>query len=144
MAERLEYLVETDFLFGLRPSDGLNGCVTSTLERQLEGGLRLVISGASPVEANAVMASQGLAEKQIGEAASLMGISLQKYGLERYTEITIGDVQRASCLRWEHRKLTYFDSLHAAIAERRGVTILSSDPIYRDLGVKWMDLREMT
>lgn len=143
MAERLEYIVETDFLFGLRPSDRLHDLVTAALQKNLKGELRLIVSGASPIEANAVMASQGLAEKQIGEAFSLIRTTLQKHRLERYTWITISDVQNASSSRQRLRGLTFFDSLHAAISSRMGAPVLSSDPIYRDLGAKWVDLRDM-
>ncbi len=143
MAEKVEYLIETDFLFGLRPSDGLNRAVKRALQRNFEGELGLILSGASPIEANAVMASQGLAEERIGEAFSLFNVMMCKHRLERYSWVTISDVQEASNLRRKLRRLSFFDSLHAAISARVGLPILSSDPIYRDIGVKWVDLRGM-
>lgn len=143
MAEELEYIVETDFLFGLRPSDRLHDCVVSILRGNIEGEVRLSVSGASPIEANAVMASQGLVEDRIGEAFSLIGATLRKYRVRRYTSITVPDVEDASSLRRRLRGLTFFDSLHASISGRLKVPILSSDPIYRDLEVEWVDLRDM-
>ncbi len=140
MAKGPEHVVETDFLFGLRPSDRLHDSVTSVLEMNLQGKLRLIVSGASPVEANAVMASQGLSEDEVGEALSLIRVTLERYQVSNYTRITISDVQDASVLR-RARGLSFFDSLHAAIATRRGVPVLSSNPIYRDLDIEWVDLR---
>jgi hypothetical protein len=141
VAQRQEYVVETDFLFGLRASDRLHSSVCSAMMRHVEGGLHLLVSGASPVEANAVMASQGVPQEDIVEAFSLIATTLQKHRVERFTCITISDVQDAMSSRQSRPSLTFFDSLHAAISKRMDLPILSSDPIYRELGVEWVDLR---
>jgi len=141
VARRPEYIVETDFLFGLRASDRLHSSVYSALMRHVEGGLHLLVSGASPVEANAVMASQGVPQEKIAEAFSLISTTLEKHRVERFTCITISDIQDAMSSRETRPSLTFFDSLHAAISKRMDLAILSSDPVYRDLGVEWVDLR---
>jgi predicted nucleic acid-binding protein len=109
--------------------------------RHIEGGVHLLVSGASPVEANVLMASQGVPQKGIAEAFSLIAATLQKYRVERFTCITIADVQIAASLIQSRPSLTFFDSLHAAISKRMDLPILSSDPIYHELGVEWVDLR---
>ena len=88
-----------------------------------------------------MMASQGVAQEDIVEAFSLIATTLQKHRVESFTCITIPDVQDAMISRQSRPNLTFFDSLHAAISKRMDLPILSSDPIYRELGVEWVDLR---
>ena len=89
------------------------------------------------------MASQGLGEEDMGRAFSLIGTTLAKHKLQSYTSITLSDLQFATGLRQKTRSLTFFDSVHAAISTRENIPILSSDDIYRDLGVKWVDIRKL-
>jgi len=79
----------------------------------------------------------------MGEAFSLIGTTLAKHKLDSYTCITLSDVHLATTLRKKSRSLTLFDSVHATVSAREDVPILSSDSICRDLGVKWVDLREL-
>jgi len=117
--------------------------VTRALGSNLDGELHRPVSAPSPIEAHAIMASQGLGEEDMGRAFSLIGTTLAKHKLQSYTSITLSDLQFATGLRQKTRSLTFFDSVHAAISTRENIPILSSDDIYRDLGVKWVDIRKL-
>lgn len=143
MARGPEYIVETDFIFGLRQGDRLHDHVSVALERNLEGEVSLCISGVAPIEANAAMASQGICERRIGAAFLLINKVLEKNGIESYTKVTVPDMELALNLRQKGPSLTFFDSLHAAISKRTDIPILSSDPIYDSLDVTWTDLQDI-
>lgn len=143
MVEGGKFIVETDFLFALRPSDDLHAQAKEALQRHQEGDFKLKVSGASPVEANAVMASQGLAEKEISEALSLMETDLASYGIDQYTKITISDIWKSSGFRQKVKPLTFFDSVHAALSARNETPLLSSNPIYKDLKIGWKNLHNL-
>lgn len=143
MAKGREFIVETDFLFGLRPSDELHNQVKEALERNLENKFELRVSGVAPIEASAVMSSQGADENKISEGLSLIEADFGKYDLKKYTIVTISDMRASFDMRQIHEDLTFFDSIHAAISDREGVPILSSDPIYEDTTVEWENLREL-
>ncbi len=144
MARGPEYLVETDFIFGLRQGDRLHDHVSAALERNLEGEISLCISAVAPIETNAVMASRGVSEHRISAAFLLINKVLEKNGIESYTKIKIPDMEFASNLRQKLNRLTFFDSLHAAISKRMDIPILSSDPIYDSLDLIWVDLQDFS
>jgi len=45
-------------------------------------------------------------------------------------------------LRSQHSELSFFDSLHAAVSKRVDLLLLSSDPIYKKIGLKTLSFDE--
>jgi predicted nucleic acid-binding protein len=119
-------LVETDFLFALRPSDPIHKAVLELLEDSAKGILKLYISPVSPVEASLVMKAAGLGDEDISTALRAMDGSVRKYSSPLHTELTLADVAEAAELRRKHG-LTFFDSIHASVSLSRGLTYISGD-----------------
>lgn len=143
MADEGNLLIETDFLFGIRENDELNPLVEKALNQHREGKLDLTVSGAAPIEAHAVMDSQGVDQSTISKALSLMESRLVQEKIDEYTDITLTDMSAATRLRNEIGELTFFDSIHAAISTRTQTPILSSDPIFRETRATWVNLTEI-
>lgn len=143
MVEERKRIVETDFLFGIREDDDLNPFVEKALEQHREDKLDLTVSGAAPIEAYAVMASQGVDQSTISEALSLMESKLVQEETDEYTSVTLSDMSTAARLRSKIGELTFFDSIHAAISSRKQTPILSSDPILKETEATWVNLTEI-
>lgn len=143
MADERKLIIETDFLFGIREDDDLNPFVEKALEQHQEGKLDLTVSGAAPIEAYAVMASQEVNQSTISEALSLMEAKLVQEETDKYTNVTLSDMSTAARSRNEIRELTFFDSIHAAISSRTQTPILSSDPILKETEATWVNLTKI-
>ncbi|MEA2089709.1 MAG: hypothetical protein U9O89_02995 [Thermoproteota archaeon] len=138
--ETPRYLVETDFLFGLREKDPLHQNVMKALVDHKEGRVRLTLSSASPLEVMVVALSQGVQLEQLATAIHLMDVELSANKVHRYLSPSLGDIRTSLRMRLENKELTLFDSLHAAAAKNNSLCMLSSDSIYDSLGVNRKDL----
>jgi len=123
--------VETDFLFGLSAGDKLHRYVIRWLEGSRKGLFKLVVSGASPVEAAVAMLSKGFSAARAQEVLEAMSEELELYGAASFTELSLEVVARAMQLREKHEELGFFDSLHVAAAATSGAALLSSDAVVR-------------
>ena len=133
-------LIETDFLFGLRESDGRHPKVALALDAVKRGELRLTVLSSAVLEARAVLYSRGLSPARCEEAMSLIDSALAEGGVSEFMATRFSDVVVAEHLRRLHPGLGYFDSLHAAPAKRFGVPILGSEGVYGRIGVPFIDL----
>lgn len=124
-----EYLVETDFLFGLRAGDRLYEHVMRALAKSRRGELKIAVLSSAVVEARAVLHARGLEPSEVETALALMGAEL-------------ADAVFAERLRAEHPSLGFFDSLHAAVAARRRRPLLTADGVYEEVGLEVRSLRE--
>lgn len=129
MSEKI--LVETDFLFALRPSDPIHEAVLTLLEDSAKGVIRLHISPVSPVEASLIMKGAGLDDRDISIALKAMETSVRKYSNPSYPELSLSDVALASELRQKHG-LTFFDSVHASVSLSKNLTYVSNDATARE------------
>ncbi len=122
-----EFLVETDFLFGLSAKDKLHPYVMKLLSRCRRGEVRVVVSSAAPLEVMLVLLSRGFDVGTVARVLKLMSTKLTEYRVSTYAPITPEAAARASELRVKYRALTLFDSIHIAIASEVGLTLLTSD-----------------
>lgn len=136
-----EYLVETDFLFGLRAGDRNFEAVAGALRSCKSGAIKLSIPSSSVVEARAVMYSKGLKPNEVEVALGLMGAILAEHGVMDFIQLELADAVYAERLRIENPHLGFFDSLHAAVAARRRKTLLTSDKVY--IGITSLKVRDL-
>ena len=136
-------LVETDFLFGLRSGDRNHEGVARALSMSREGSLEVSVLSSAVVELRAALYSKGFGPRQVEDAVTMMDAALVGSGVEDYVESRLSDVVLSEIMRAQFSELTFFDSLHAAASKRTGVPLLSSDPIYRRIGVDSMSYDEL-
>jgi hypothetical protein len=127
--------VETDFLFGLRSGDRNHRGVARALSMSREGSLAVSVLSSAVVEARATLYSKGFSYREVEDAVALMDAALAGSGVNSYAESRLSDVVLSEIMRAQFSELTFFDSLHAATSKRLGVSILSSDPIYKRIRV---------
>lgn len=133
-------IVESDFLFGLRKSDSRHAKVMAALEMHQQGKLRISLLSSAVLEVRTVLYSRGLQCDDIEEAFTLIAGLLAEYGIDDALPLELADVIVAERLRLDEPGLTFFDSLHAAISKRRGLTLLSSEGAYKRLGLPVIDI----
>lgn len=138
-----EYLVETDFLFGLRAGDRLHEHVMRALAKNRGGELKLAVPSSSVVEVRAVLYSRGFKPSDVESILALMDAKLAEYGVRDFVELELADAVFAERLRVERSFLGFFDSLHAAVAVRRRRPLLTADEVYAKVGVTVRDLHEL-
>ncbi len=133
-------LIESDFLFGLRLSDKRHRRVRRALVAHRNGDLQLRVLSSAVVEVRAVLYSRGLGPAESEDALSLMDATLAGYGVREFLPVEMADVVVAERLRLQYPGLGFFDSLHAATSRRLALPILSSEGIYRRIGISTLDL----
>lgn len=119
-------LVETDFLFALRPSDSLHEAALNLLRDSSRSTVRLYISPISSVESSLVMKASGLKDKEISRALKAMEDAVRGYTMPLYPELSLTDLALAAELRDKHG-LTFFDSIHVSVALSKRLTYVSND-----------------
>ena len=127
-----EYLIETDFLFGLRTSDKFHSIINQTLEQVKEGKVKLKILNSAIFEVRTVLYSQGKSPDDISKILVFMKSKLDEYSIEE-EPILFDDFILADSLREKYKELTFFDSLHAAVSQRRKLSIYGSDRVLKKL-----------
>ncbi len=138
-----KFLVETDFLFGLREGDRVHDKVSKALRLHRSGEINLSLLSSAVVEFRVVLYSHGLGPGAVAEAAGLALAELADAGVRECVEVSLEDLVIAERLRQEHEELGFFDSIHAAAAKRRRTPLLSADEIYSRLGIPFLNLEEL-
>lgn len=136
-------LVESDFLLGLRKSDKHHSRVMRLLGMHSSEEIIVNILSSAVLEVKSVLYSQGIRSETVEESLSLMDQILLDYGVNEYVALTLSDAVLAENMKSEFTQLTFFDSLHAAAAKRLGLLIVSSDPIYRKIGIPSLGFYEL-
>lgn len=121
------YLAETSLLFGLNAKDKLHPHVVKILKLHHKHAIRLYISSAAPIEAILVMRSRGISHENIIRALELMNAKLVEYNASTYVPVTLHTIRIAEELRSKHPILTYFDSIHIALAAENNLILITSD-----------------
>jgi len=86
-----------------------------------------VVSSAAPLEASLVLLSRGMQHSTVSRALRLMRDKLAEYRVSTYAPLSLESTAFAAELRSRHPELTFFDSLHIAIAATLGIPLLTSD-----------------
>ncbi len=136
-------VVESECLLGLRKGDRNHEDVTRALHMHKKGSLHLRILSSAVIEVRAVLYSKGISFPQVEDVISLIDAELNDFGVKSYVPIRLSDIVLSERLREEFPRLTFFDSLHAAISKRLGLSLLSNDPIYNQVGVQAVKFGEL-
>lgn len=121
-----KFLIETDFLFGLRPSDRLNKHINSFILDIKNSRELIILSGASLIEVPLVLLGEEKSNLIVQETITAMKLALQS--LTKYTiqNFEFSDIITAFRLRKDYNT-SFFDSLHIATALNSNLTLLTSD-----------------
>lgn len=121
-----KYLIETDFLFGLRSSDKLHQRILAFISELDQSRKNLFLSGASIVEVPLVLLGEGKSNSIVQQTISVMKTAL--YGLTKYSvqNFQFNEMLTAFSLR-EKYNTTFFDSIHLATALNNDLVLVSSD-----------------
>lgn len=137
------FMVETEFLFGLQPKDRHYDTITSILEAYAATKpFTLYYPVSALVEVREVMASHGKSATERLHTLTLMkakGVSSQLLEIG----LSSDDLILCEDLLMQHRFLTLFDGLHAAVSLNNRVPIVSNDEVYNRLGIKRLSFEEL-
>ena len=109
-------LVETGFLLALNPNDKNHGWALDLLRSAKRGICALYISPAAPIELSLIMKSRGYSHEAIAETLATMEDAIMLYTRPDFAVLRLEHLQLAAHLRSKYSELTFFDSIHAAIA----------------------------
>ena len=124
-------LLETGFLLALNPNDRNHRWALDILARARRGELEIGISPAAPVEVSLILRSGGMNDSSIAEVLRAMEEAISLYTTPRYYELTLHHLSYAAELRARYSDLTFFDSIHAAVAIINRLTYMDLDPVVR-------------
>ena len=68
---------------------------------------------------------------------------LVAYGVDEFVPVELSDVIIAERLRNDEKSLSFYDSLHAATSKRLNAKLLSSEGVYRRIGLEAIDLDDL-
>jgi len=137
-----DFMVETEFLFGFQPKDKHYDVVSTVLRTYTATKpFSLYYPVSALIEIRGVMASH---KKDAAERlnaltfikANAISLGLHEIGLSSDDLILCED------LLMQHRSLTFFDGLHAAVAVNNGFSLVSNDQVYDALGFKRLSFRD--
>jgi len=127
------YLLETGFLLALNPHDRNHQWALDILAQARRGKIEICISPAAPIEVSLVLRSRGLASDLIAEILRAMDEAISLYTRPRYCSLTLQHLSYAAELRVKYANLTFFDSIHAAVAVIDKLEYMDLDPVVRDV-----------
>jgi hypothetical protein len=128
-------LLETEFLFAVRPGDRLHGIAAKILLASKSGRPAFRFLGSAIWEMRTVLYSQRKKPNEIYRALAYTKRVLSNHRVDEEPIVT-DDHIRADRLREQFPFLTFFDALHAATALGRRQILVSNDPVYDRVGVR--------
>lgn len=120
-------LLETGFLISLNPRDKNHEWAIGILRNAKSQRIRIFISPASPIELSLILKSRGLDDSEIENVLKAMDSIVRKYSRPLYPPLTMECTAYAAKLRKRYN-LSFFDSIHAAIALKEDLTYYDLDP----------------
>ncbi|MEB3778962.1 MAG: PIN domain-containing protein [Desulfurococcales archaeon] len=126
-------LLETGFLLALNPNDKNHEWALEILTKARNNELGICISPAAPVEVSLILRSRGLSDDRVSEALRAMEEAISLYAKPQYCSLTLQHLSYAAELRVKYRDLTFFDSIHAAVAIMERLLYMDLDSIVRDI-----------
>jgi predicted nucleic acid-binding protein len=129
------YIVETEFLFGLRTNDRWHKQVSEIINLHKIGKIKsLYCSTSAFLEVGVVLQAHGFSTDHIENVLFLMKQKTMETDIKEI-ELTSDDVIRVYELLTEY-DIEYFDALQAAVALGRNATLVANDQIFETIGVK--------
>jgi len=136
------YIVETEFLFGLRTNDRWHKQVSEIIKLHKIGKIEaLYCSTSAFLEVGVVLQAHRFSAEDIEEALFLMKQKTMETNIEEI-KLTSDDIIRLYELLTEY-DIEYFDALQAAVALGRNATIVANDKIFKAIGVKAVTFDEL-
>jgi hypothetical protein len=135
------FMVETEFLFGFQPKDKHYDVVSNVLKAySSKKPLPLYYPVSAMVEIREVMASHEKGSEERLNALTYIKAKATSFGL---SEIGLSSDDLILCedLLAQHRFLTFFDGLHAAVALNNKFVVISNDETYDKLGIKRLSFK---
>ena len=126
-------LLETGFLLALNPSDKNHQWALNILTKAKRNELEVCISSAALIEISLILRSRGMSDKIIAEILRTMDDAISLYIKPHYCKLTLQHLSYAAELRVRYQDLTFFDSIHAAVAIVDRLVYMDLDPIVRDV-----------
>ncbi len=122
-------LVETGFLLALNPKDRNHEWALRLLRNAKHGVCMVHISPAAPIELSLIMKSRGYSDEAIAETLAAMEEAIMLYTRPSFAALRLDHLQLAARLRSKYPELTFFDSIHAAIAIMDNYEYADLDPV---------------
>ncbi len=126
-------LVETGFLLALNPKDKNHEWALELLRTAKRGICALYVSPAAPIELSLIMKSRGYSDEAIAETLVAMEEAIMLYTRPNFAMLRLEHVQLAARLRSKYSELTFFDSIHAAIAIMDNYHYSDLDPVVAEI-----------
>ena len=124
-------LLETGFLLALNPRDRNHEWALRLLNAAGRDEVQIYVSPAAMIELALIMRSRGVSDSLIAAAFRAIEDAISRYTKPHYPLLTIEHLAYASELRAKYRELSFFDSIHAAIAVIDGLDYMDLDALVR-------------
>jgi len=136
-------MVETEFLFGFQPKDKYYSLVTEILEiYKAEKPFSFHYPVSALLEVREVMAGHAKGSTERLSALTFMKVKAASYGIKEIGLFS-DDLVLCEDLLTQHRALTFFDGLHAAVTLNNSFSIVSNDQVYDNVGVKRFSFKNL-
>jgi len=101
------------------------------LDEARRGEIHIYISPAAMIELALILRSRGIGNDLAVAAFRAIDDAIRQYTKVHYPPLTLEHVAYASELRAKYRDLSFFDSIHAAIAVSEGLNYMDLDGLVR-------------
>ncbi|MEM2994762.1 MAG: PIN domain-containing protein [Candidatus Bathyarchaeia archaeon] len=136
------YIVETEFLFGLRTDDKWHKQVSKIIELHKKGRITPLFSCASAfLEVGVVLQARGLSAKNIENVLFLMKHQMAQANIVEI-ELNSDDIIRMYELLKSYN-IEYFDAMQAAVTLGRNATLITNDETFKQIGIKVISFQEL-
>jgi predicted nucleic acid-binding protein len=129
----VKILVETGFLLALNPRDRNHKWAMGVLEDFRRRRVLLHISPVAPLELALILRSRKVSDNEIRRVLQALDTIVSRYGRPGYPPIDLKTAALAADLRSRHRELTFFDSMHAAVAIANDLVYYDLDEVVKDV-----------
>jgi len=136
------YIVETEFLFGLRTDDKRHKQVSKIIELHKNRKIEPLFSCASAfLEVGVVLQAHGYPAEQIEDTLFLMKQKMAETNVGE-VELTSDDTIRLYELLRRY-DIEYFDALQAAVSLGRKATLIANDETFKQIGIETISFQEL-
>lgn len=129
----LKVLVETGFMLALNPRDRHHEWAVKVLEEARRREILLHISPIASVELSLIMRARGFSDEDVARVLRALDTIIERHTKPRYPQLGLRELAYAAELRAKYSELTFFGSIHAAIAITNNLTYYDLDPIVRNV-----------
>jgi len=134
-------MVETEFLFGFQPKDRHYDVVSNVLKvYSAKKGFSIYYPVSAVVEMREVLASHEKSSEERLNALTFIKAKAVSFGLSE-VGLFSDDLILCEDLLMQHRFLTFFDGLHAAVALNNRFVVVSNDETYDKLGIEMLSFK---